>query len=235
MSDSKQKIYIYKVLTKESRQDGRPDKYNEIYHPKAAYEIMALGATKTKCAQILAINRDTLYSWIREYTEFSDAIKRGMDKFVVDNVELGLNKRAIGFTFDEKVYERPPIPTIIVAKGEKKKDYLATIAAYMDAQEPVLMKRTTKYYPPDVTAIKYFLGNREPDRWPKNGDLPGEGALLFYTQADVAKMLADEKKTLDRVPAPQKPKKEKQDETKKVSGKRGRKINSGTRTRSNSK
>jgi hypothetical protein len=158
MIDSKQKIYIYKVLTKESRQDGRPDKYNEIYHPKAAHEIMKLGATKAKLATILAVSRETIYAWMRDHTEFSDAIHKGIDCFNSDLVENALHKKAKGFTYDEKTYERPPIPTIIVAKGEKKKDYLATIAAYMDAQEPILTKRTTKYYPPDTNAIKYYLG-----------------------------------------------------------------------------
>jgi hypothetical protein len=203
-----QKIYIYKVLTKESRKDGRPNKYNDVYHPKAAYEIMSLGATKRKCAAILGIHHDTLYEWSRTYPEFSDSIKRGMDKFNGDLMELALNKKATGFTFKEKTYEKPAIPALIVAKGQGKREIIATIKAYMDAEGPILTKEVVKYYPPDVAAIKYYLGNREPERWPKNGDLPGEGQFIFYTKADVDQMLADEKKTFDRVPPPTKPKKE---------------------------
>ena len=107
------------------------------------------------------------------------------------------------------------------------------IAAEIEAQEPVLSKIVEKYYPPDVAAIKYYLGNREPERWPKNGDLPGEGQMIFYTQADVKQMLADEQKTYNRVPPPQKPnKKEKQNDGKgkKAKDQKGtRRISKGSR------
>lgn len=211
-----QKIYIYKVLTKESRQDGRPNKYNDIYHPKAAYEIMRLGATKKKCAEILGITEETLYQWIREYPEFSESIKRGIDFYASSNVEKALGKRAVGFSYSEKTYEKMPLPSIIVEKGQRKDRIISTLRAVIDAEAPVLTKIVHKHYPPDVAAIKFFLSNREPERWPKNGDLPGEGQFLFYTQEDVLEMLRDEKKTLDRVPPPIK--KEKQDDRKKGKG-----------------
>ena len=151
-----QKIYIYKVLTKESRKDGRPNKYNDVYHPKAVFEIMSLGATKTHCAKILAITRETFYVWMREYSEFSDAVRRGIDKFAVSEAEVALSKRVKGYVYREKTFEIPPIPTVIASSKPKKEETISILKAYIDAQEPVLTKIVEKQVAPDVAAIKYY-------------------------------------------------------------------------------
>lgn len=200
----REKLYIYKVITGMSRQEGRPQKYNSEYHPDAAHEVMKLGATKKKLAQILDISEETLYDWIRNYAEFSESIQGGIDFYKSGSVEHALHKRAVGFNYTEKHYEKPILPPLIMAKGQRKDRILAILKATIDDMDPILVKEVTKYYPPDTAAIKFYLGNRDGERWPKNGDFLGEGHLLFYTQADVEKMLADEKKTLSRVPPPKK-------------------------------
>ena len=206
--DQKQKVFIYRVLTEESRKDGRPNRYNSEYHPEAAHEIMKLGATKRKCAEILGIHHDTLYAWMRSYPEFSDAIQRGIDEFTSGQVEHALHKRAVGFKYDEKHYEKPQLPPIYITgmeRTKKEKDLLRNeiilmLTASIEQLPPVLTKKITKYYPPDTAAIKFFLGNRDGQRWPKNGDTPGEGGFLFFTQKDVEQWLAEEKAMLGRLP-----------------------------------
>lgn len=201
----REKLYIYKVVTGMSRQEGRPQKYDSEFHPKAAHEIMKLGATKKKLAEILDISEETLYDWIRKYDQFSESIQAGIDFYKSGSVEHALHKRAVGFSYTEKHYEKPALPSLIMAKGDRKDTILALLKATIDDMEPILAKTITKYYPPDTAAIKFYLGNRDGERWPKNGDLPGEGQFYFYTRADVENMLADEKMTLlDRIPPPKK-------------------------------
>ena len=55
---------------------GRPSKYD----PKFCEDIvewMREGVSKEACAGKLEIAKDTLYRWIAEHPEFSDAIRRG--------------------------------------------------------------------------------------------------------------------------------------------------------------
>jgi hypothetical protein len=199
-----QKIYLYKVLTEESRKEGRPNKYNDNYHPKAAFEIMKLGATKAKCADILGIRRETIWDWERRFEEFSNAITQGRDAFLSDDLEGALHKRAKGFRYTERTFERPqPNISFTVSdkmdpsEAEERKDQIIKMLSFW---KPVLTKEVKKFYPPDVAALKYYLGNRDPERWPKNGDIPGEGSFMFFTRADVEKMLAEEKDVLSKLP-----------------------------------
>jgi len=199
-----QKIYLYKVLSEESRKDGRPQKYDDSYHPKAVFEIMKLGATKRKCAEILAIAHETLYKWDRIHPEFSDALLKGRDAYLSGDLEGALHKRAKGFRYSEKTYERPQVnvnftvhPDMEETDAEEQKDRIIKMLSYW---EPVLTKEVKKYYPPDVAALKYYLGNRDAERWPKNGEIPGEGSFMFFSRSDVEKMLKEEKDMLNKLP-----------------------------------
>lgn len=205
MSRSKQKLYIYKVLTKESRKDGRPRTYDPFYHPNAAKEIMALGASKRKLAQILGISHETIYAWSRDYPEFSDAIEAGINMFKSENVAHALYKKATGFTFEEKTYEIPQFPFFILGGDKKSKaDIRSQVESALKSlnKEPQLTKIVKKYFPPDTNAIKYYLGNRDPERWPKNGDLPDDGALMFVTYREIDEMLEKEQELVKRLPPP---------------------------------
>jgi len=207
MSRSKQKVYIYQVLTKESQQVGRPTEFDTMYHPKAAQEIMALGASKRKCAEILRIGHNTFYEWCRKHTEFQDAIQVGIDMFKSEKVAHAVYKRAVGFTYNEKTYEIPQIPFFIVGGNKTTRaDISAQVEESLKSlnKTPVLTKITTKYYPPDTNAAKFYLGNRDPQRWPKNGDLPGDGALMFVTYREIDDMLEKEEELVKRLPKPQK-------------------------------
>ncbi|AIK95923.1 transposase [Candidatus Odyssella acanthamoebae] len=55
---------------------GRPSKYKPEFCIRAV-DLMRQGYTKTSVAAELDISKDTLYEWVKEYPEFSDAIARG--------------------------------------------------------------------------------------------------------------------------------------------------------------
>lgn len=57
---------------------GRPSKYR----PEMCEQVinwMYQGHSKTEVAYLLKISKETLYQWVKEYPEFSDAIKKGVN------------------------------------------------------------------------------------------------------------------------------------------------------------
>ena len=111
------------------------------------------GLTDVQIAHNLGISRSTLYKWKREYPEFAEAVKRG--KEVVDReVENALFRRAVGYSYpEEKVFLGPGGKPVIV--------------------------QTTKYYPPDPTAMIFWLKNRKPAEWRDKRDIEVSGGLNF--------------------------------------------------------
>ena len=72
-------------------------------------------------AHNIGINQDTLYTWIKKYPEFSEALSRG--KEVVDiEVENALLKRAKGYDYIETTSE------LIADKNAKNKAVMSNSA-----------------------------------------------------------------------------------------------------------
>lgn len=58
---------------------GRPIKY-EPWMAEKMEEELAKGFSIRACAPDIGVHRDTIYDWIEKYPDFSDSIKRGVDK-----------------------------------------------------------------------------------------------------------------------------------------------------------
>lgn len=100
------------------------------------------GLSNRQIAKNMGIHQSTLYKWMLDHQEISDAIKDG--KEVIDlEVENALLKRAMGYDSVEEVW-RPP---------------------YEGATELELVERKVKTLPPDVGALVYWLKNRQKDKW----------------------------------------------------------------------
>lgn len=109
------------------------------------------GLTDEQIAQNIGIHISTLYDWKNKYPELSEALKRG--KEVVDRaVENALLKRALGYTYEEKTFEKVWNPTL-----EK---YIK-----------VNTKTVVKQVQPDTTAQIFWLKNRKPEEWRDKKDL----------------------------------------------------------------
>ncbi len=109
------------------------------------------GLTDEQIAQNIGIHISTLYDWKNKYPELSEALKRG--KEVVDRaVENALLKRALGYTYEEKTFEKVWNPTL-----EK---YIK-----------VNTKTVVKQVQPDTTAQIFWLKNRKPETWRDKKDL----------------------------------------------------------------
>ncbi|WP_418578752.1 transposase [Hungatella sp.] len=115
------------------------------------------GLTDEQIAKNLDIVPSTLYEWKRQYSEISEALKKG--KEVVDiEVENALLKRALGYTYDEVTQE--------LCKNVETGEV-----------ELRVTKKVTKEVIPDTTAQIFWLKNRRPDRWRDKQDIEHMGQI----------------------------------------------------------
>lgn len=130
---------------KKKNKVGRPSKYNPRVHPEQARVACAkMDATDEALAELFGVPYKTMETWCERHQEFRDAIKNGRDAWRTLRAEDSLVKRAFGFSYDETTKEK-----VIGKDGETKQ----------------LVKVVTKYVPPDVGAICFWLKNRNRARW----------------------------------------------------------------------
>lgn len=116
---------------------ARPTKYQEAYAEQAR-KLCLLGYTDAELADFFEVSEATINNWKLEHPEFLESIKKG--KAVADgDVASNLYHRAMGYTAKEKREEK-------TAEGFKE----------VDAE---------KHIPGDVTAMIFWLKNRQKDKW----------------------------------------------------------------------
>ena len=135
---------------------GRPTKYNK----KIAEKICSLIATDTytvaEVCRMVKIHPDTYYTWIKEFSEFSDAIKKAEAErmaFFVAEAKKSLLRKIQGYTVQEKH---------ITTVGSGKYDVNGKEIPRIKEQKIV-----DKHYQPDTAAIIFTLTNGEPN-WKRN-------------------------------------------------------------------
>lgn len=125
---------------------GRPSKYKIEFNEQAKNHC-SLGATDKQLATFFKVTVYTIDKWKQVHPEFLQALKDGKKTFDNETVVKALLHRAIGYSHPEE--------KIFVFKGK------------------IVRAKTTKHYPPDSTALIYWLKNRLPEEWrdaPKEGD-----------------------------------------------------------------
>lgn len=150
---------------------GRKTKYtNESleYAKKFARE----GLTDEEIASRLGIGTRTLYDWKKKYPQFMQAIKENKDYFD-SKVEDALLKRALGYECEE---------TEIIASRDGKNSKV---------------KKTKKAIPPDVTAIIFWLKNRQPDKWRNRIELQHGGVIR--TESNMSELSIEELRELAKL------------------------------------
>ena len=135
--------------TIEKSAGGQPTKYKPEYVEEAGELCQKKGYTNKNLAAHFKVNIDTIYTWKKKYSEFSEAIKKGKDVFDTEVVEQALLKRALGYKFDEITQELVEV---------KDKDGVVT-------QEMQVTKIVTKHQPSSDVSKIFWLKNRSPDRW----------------------------------------------------------------------
>ena len=145
---------------KEKDHGGRPTIYDPDFARIAELVISESGFSIAKLARLFKVkSRSTIYDWIRDHKEFSDSLERGRDTFTNTKVKRALAKRATGYRYTETTYEMVEDPD----NPEKLK--------------LTITKKVSKSKAPDVSAIKHWQLNRDPENWKdsKNVDLTSKG------------------------------------------------------------
>lgn len=117
-------------------------KYSEWLQPEGLLKLEGWardGLTDKQIAYNIGINVCTLYDWKNNYSDISNALKKG--KEVVDRqVENALLKRALGYSYIER---------------RVKKEFGEVVEETLIEKEVV----------PDTTAQIFWLKNRKPNEW----------------------------------------------------------------------
>ena len=143
---------------KPPRPEGRPTLYHPEETPRIARKIMGEGKTLGDLAEVLGVHRSTMDEWRINHPEFSAMIELGRID-ADDRVERALYERAVG-------YEHPEEKLLTVSQG---------------AGLPSVVERhkVTAHYPPDPTALKFWLTNRRRGRWSERSQLDVGGKLTL--------------------------------------------------------
>jgi hypothetical protein len=131
--------------------EGRPTKYESSFN-KQVIKLCKLGATDKEIADFFDVCEKTINNWKIEYPEFLQSIKKG--KIEADmKVANSLFKRAIGYRHKEdKIFNNNGEPLIVP---------------------------TMKHYPPDPTAIIFWLKNRQPEVWRDKKEIENVGDTVI--------------------------------------------------------
>ena len=107
--------------------------------------MIAEGKTMQEIADELDVERMTIYGWLSQNDQYWDDV--GESRRLIDRqIETSLFRRALGYTYEEE-----KVTTNNGAFTDKIK--------------------ITKHVPPDIEACKWWLKNRQPDKWRDKRDL----------------------------------------------------------------
>jgi len=137
---------------KNKRGRGRPTKWTPLIE-KQIIMLAKEGWVDTKIGKFVDISIFTLHYWKKKNPEFSKAIKEGKSQ-ADELVTLALYQLAIGYdSVEEKIF-------------------------YNSQGKIIGSVEVKKYRPPNARACIFWLCNRHPDRWKRNGPVQqntGEG------------------------------------------------------------
>ncbi|MEM1048180.1 MAG: helix-turn-helix domain-containing protein [Pseudomonadota bacterium] len=119
--------------------DGTPARrrYQAAFADQARL-LCRLGATQEDLAAFFGIGEGQLDHWRRRHPAFDEAVSTSSEAADAC-VERSLFQRAVGYSHPED-------------------------RIFANGGNPVVVP-TTKHYPPDTTAIMFWLKNRRPDLW----------------------------------------------------------------------
>lgn len=143
-------------------------KYKKNF-PARAGKYARDGLTDIEICKKLGVGKTAYHRYQKEHKNFRDSIERGKIPVNV-RVEKALLKRALGYPVVERTTE------YIKPKGKGR-------------PVKVSMKKVEKGLAPDVTAQKFFLANRDPERWREKKEL--EVKIKEMSIKKMKKALAD--------------------------------------------
>lgn len=118
--------------------------------------LVRKGWTDQECADFFDLNISHITAWKNRHPEFLIALKNWKESadFLV---EKSLFERAMGIKYDEVTYEQTKTGGLAIVKDEEIQN--------MKHTPTMKVKVTTKFIPPDPTAMIFWLKNRKPSAW----------------------------------------------------------------------
>lgn len=134
---------------KEKHAGGRPSKIKSI-DMSLVKSYSARGYTDAELAKIFNVTEQTINNWKKDYPEFFESLKSG--KMLADcKVEASLYQRACGYSH----------PEVHITTYEGK----------------VTLTPIIKHYPPESTAMIFWLKNRKPGEWREKQEIELSGNI----------------------------------------------------------
>ncbi len=149
---------------------GRPSKFNPEFIPLVV-EFAGDGMTELEMAQRLGVSAPTFRKWKLDNPELLAALKLNKEK-ADERVEQSLYKRAMGYSCEET--------DIRVIDGK------------------IVKTQIVKTYPPDTTAMIFWLKNRKPKDWrdKRETEISGSLNLTDMTDEDLDRAIAAKESAL---------------------------------------
>lgn len=116
---------------------GLPPKYRP-QHAELAYKLCLMGATSEKLGDIFGVPEVTIRHWLKTHPEFHAAVHAGKDAADAE-IANSLYGRALG-------YSHKTTKVLIIDGKPHQEQYI-------------------EHHPPDTNAAKFWLMNRQPDKW----------------------------------------------------------------------
>ena len=133
--------------------------------PLRAYRLALLGLTDEEIADAFGVSVEALDKWKQKYPEFKKHLKAGKQE-ADSHVAESLFNSARGFVVPEE------------------KVFCNTVAGEVQ----VTRVQTEKYYPPNITATKFWLKNRNKEIWRDVQNLEHSGQISRPHELDKTKM-----------------------------------------------
>lgn len=134
-----------------------------LFNEKMKERILKLteeGKTLAEVAFYIGVSERALYNWARRYGDFKAALQES--RAIADElVEASLFQRAVGYTHTE------------------------TKAFFHQETMEVVTKKIKKHLPPDVGAGKFWLINRDPEKWKEKSHIEHAGSIDKVSDEDL--------------------------------------------------
>ena len=133
-------------------------KYDPGTFPLRAEELARDGFSDKEIFIQLGISKDTFYKYLKKYSDFSDALRKGREP-INAKVENAFLKRCLGFEYEE-----------VTTEGRLTKNGTTKV---------MHKKITKKTVLPDVNACRTWLQAKKPEVWKERKEVEITGFRSF--------------------------------------------------------